>query len=584
MTGFLLSFYGALPLVFSRLLDDIFLLPKQVFLYAGATVCFLFLVSSWQKKGVIFLGPFFWPLLLIVLARFVSIFPAVNKHATASSVAEGLSFLVLVLGITGYLQETEPEKRRRLFFLLVSVSLLVCLYGFFQLAGFDFFPWEVPAGSQRSLLSTLGRRNFTAEYLVAVLPFSFFLLVTEKSLGRKIFFLVTGLVGLLALALSFTRASYLGLAGMLLFLLPFFKKKPNFQVVIFLALVSLWQSSQAQVMKFDPTSGKSRLLIWKASLAMFQARPFLGVGAGNFEFVYLPYAKKVNGLVPVGERVANAHNDYLEVAAEQGLLGLVTWLWLVICFFQVGLKGLAIRKKDERLLLLTVMASTTGILVNSLAAFPLENPAVVQILALNLAVVSFLSQEKPPVFSGYLKPAMARIISTLVCLVFFVCASASLSASYLLKKSRRLINLAGQTANALFWALAERNGRLAAAFNPYSLEAHFHLGNIYLSGNYPAYARDEFATGLKIAPYSDAVANNLGISYHRLNQLAEAEKYYLYSLELNEKRPETYNNLGSLYLEQEKKEKAIVCFQKALRLDPTFSLAKENLERALLEK
>jgi len=587
MVFYLILFFIFLPLIFCRLLDDIFSLPKEI-LFQGTTFCLLFFLSLKfkRKEDLHFLkNLFFLPLLAIILAEVFSGISAVNHFAWLVSIVQSFSFFLLVILLAEIFRKEQLIKP--VVYAIALTTVFVCFYGLIQLAGFDFFSWEVPAGSARSIISTLGRRNFAAEYSVAVFPFFLFLLLTEKSILRKNFLAVATFLVLLTVILSFTRASYLGLVASFSVFLFFLLKKPfpGKKIALLLGIFILFRSHlcPAQIMTFDTTSVKSRLLIWKAALVMIKEKPVTGVGAGNFEFVYLPYAKKAKGLLPSGERVANAHNDYLEITAEQGLIGLAAFLYLVIVLLRTGLKIIREGNDQEKYLTVAVLSSWAGVLTNSLAAFPLKNVAVKQILAFNLAVLSFfsskLTREKEIHFA--LKPAFLKIIAGIIFFLFLFFAFCGSVSSFYLKKSRRLFSLASQKQDPVYWALSERAGNLAVIFNPYSLEANFHLGTVYLSGNYPDYARQQFLKALELSPYSDTVADNLAISCHRLNQLDQAEKYYLYSLSLNPGRPESCNNLGCLYLEQGKREKAIFYLQRALQLAPGFDLARKNLERAI---
>ncbi|MGB9593753.1 MAG: O-antigen ligase family protein, partial [Anaerolineae bacterium] len=64
-----------------------------------------------------------------------------------------------------------------------------------------------------------------------------------------------------------------------------------------------------------------RMAHWQAGWAMFSDRPWLGVGFGNYEAVYPAYAVGI-WRDPLG----HAHNYYINVAAEAGLVGLAAYL------------------------------------------------------------------------------------------------------------------------------------------------------------------------------------------------------------------------------------------------------------------
>jgi O-antigen ligase len=76
---------------------------------------------------------------------------------------------------------------------------------------------------------------------------------------------------------------------------------------------------------------------------MFSSRPFLGVGLNNFSSLYQEYTKSL-GLAPSATNRA-PHNLYLEVAAEQGIVGLAVFLIMIWLAFRSALS--AIRKFRE---------------------------------------------------------------------------------------------------------------------------------------------------------------------------------------------------------------------------------------------
>lgn len=69
------------------------------------------------------------------------------------------------------------------------------------------------------------------------------------------------------------------------------------------------------------SSGRFRVLTWLGTIDAVKQKPFLGFGAGTFEFAYPRYAKA--GFTRM------AHNSYLQFAAELGLLGLALWTWML---------------------------------------------------------------------------------------------------------------------------------------------------------------------------------------------------------------------------------------------------------------
>ena len=70
-----------------------------------------------------------------------------------------------------------------------------------------------------------------------------------------------------------------------------------------------------------------RLAHWQAAVEMIRAHPWLGIGFGNYAAAYPAYA-----LIRWPNPLGHAHNIYLNMAAETGLIGLLLYLllWIVI--------------------------------------------------------------------------------------------------------------------------------------------------------------------------------------------------------------------------------------------------------------
>jgi len=111
---------------------------------------------------------------------------------------------------------------------------------------------------------------------------------------------------------------------------------------------------------------------WGAALKMIADHPLLGVGLDNFGDRYSEYK------LPTGREVKRAHNNYVQLAAEMGIPGLV-----VFCLLWVGLVSAGVPRKQvqheppkERKLFYTAAGAgvfafiIAAVLFNSLETFP----------------------------------------------------------------------------------------------------------------------------------------------------------------------------------------------------------------------
>jgi len=74
------------------------------------------------------------------------------------------------------------------------------------------------------------------------------------------------------------------------------------------------------------------LQIWRANLAMLAERPLTGFGFGNHDDFMEPYyAEYVHSAMR-----DHAHNSFLQIAVDAGLLGLTAWLLLCAVLLRMG--------------------------------------------------------------------------------------------------------------------------------------------------------------------------------------------------------------------------------------------------------
>lgn len=82
-------------------------------------------------------------------------------------------------------------------------------------------------------------------------------------------------------------------------------------------------------------SNLERINRWQCAIDMFREKPFTGFGPGTYAFEYAPYQRPEN-LTIISTNFGNqgnAHSEYLGSLAEMGILGLLTFITVVIAIF-----------------------------------------------------------------------------------------------------------------------------------------------------------------------------------------------------------------------------------------------------------
>ena len=115
----------------------------------------------------------------------------------------------------------------------------------------------------------------------------------------------------------------------------------------------------------DPTTGRAHF--WSVTLDMIKANPILGTGLGAFGVMYTRYDSR-NGLF----RLEQAHNDYLQVFSDAGVVGGMLALAFVVLLFYRGFVRARSRDNFRRGVALAALSGCFAVLVHSFFDFTLH--------------------------------------------------------------------------------------------------------------------------------------------------------------------------------------------------------------------
>ncbi|MFM6968782.1 MAG: O-antigen ligase family protein [Sediminibacterium sp.] len=259
-----------------------------------------------------------------------------------------------------------------------------------------------------------GNKNVMAASLLIKFPFVLWLIINNKLLGKLIaaFILVMGVTGLLILN---TRSTYVGLLIITIIFIAtsiYFKSKQNKKAILtqiaffivpiiigfFIANVFLDTAVQMQ----DAQGGygtvskrigditvaseeNSRLRLWKNAIDYSIKHPLIGCGYGNWKLASIPYEIffTTELFVPY-----HAHNDFLEMFADLGILGGLSFagLFILVAIFVFGLY----KQKENKSFYLPatiLLMAITCYAVDAGLNFPAERTAMQSTLAIAAALL-----------------------------------------------------------------------------------------------------------------------------------------------------------------------------------------------------
>lgn len=295
-------------------------------------------------------------------------------------------------------------RRKDLGSLLVSIfssSILVSIYGILEHFGhsvscvlapgpknFDANCWKQDVVNR--VFATFGQPNWLAAYVITLFPLSLVISIQKKyQLYRRVFFAVASVLLLAVLIFTKSRSGMIGLAGGSAILaislgLMLYKNKQKlfskldlkffgilvavlFAVVTFFgtpitpSISEVFEKSSPQVEEStqDNTqavvnrlevggtdSGEIRKIVWSGALAVWKRYPIVGSGVETFAYSYYQDRLTQHNNVSEWDFLYNkAHNELLNLMANSGIVGLITYLSIFVALFILTLKTLISNKK-----------------------------------------------------------------------------------------------------------------------------------------------------------------------------------------------------------------------------------------------
>ncbi len=326
--------------------------------------------------------------------------------------AKSLKILLIYLafGLFYYVAFQLLNTKKKWYAALVSflfVAALVALYGVYQnFAGVSSTASWVDKDMFNQIkvrvYSTFDNPNVLGEFLVLMIPVTVAVLWKARTDGQK--FIYTAVFLCLGACMIFTwsRGAWLGvLLAAALYLLISDKRWALLAVVGVLMLPVLLGTDNAitnrilSIGNTKDTSTAYRVSIWQASIHMIRDFWLSGIGIGSeaFTMIYPRYAL-------AGANFAlHSHNLFLQILVETGIMGIVSFLALIIAFVRqsFSLPVYQNRKKTTNAICIAICAGVLGFLFQGLTDNVWYNYKMVLIFWIMLA---FAGSASAPDFDG----------------------------------------------------------------------------------------------------------------------------------------------------------------------------------------
>ena len=397
----------------------------------------LVFVSIWHEKSKLLTIPGLLPLLLLLAFMVVQIIPlpptfvkfispaayavyqpvnglnqpeqwislSINQKATIQELlrfATGMMMYCLTVQLL-----SKPQILRKVVSLVIWLAALVAGLAIIQNATSpDYVFWIRKAPAETHPFGPWVNPNQFAGYIemIAPLALGLFLFYRPRSTGddetwqtkfvrffnstgtnTHLFLGVAFLVLVLSIFLTMGRGGILSISfALLLFQFLYTYKRvhrrylPLVLLVCCLLFLLSWAGWDRLFNEFDQgvdssgTFKDGRLQLWSDTLQIIKDYPFLGSGFGTFVFIYPLYKTIPGNLV-----FDHAHNDYLELLTDGGIVGTLLAGWFIIVVMSHSWRMIAVRRDRYAVLVgIGTFSGICAILLHSLTDFNLHNGAV----------------------------------------------------------------------------------------------------------------------------------------------------------------------------------------------------------------
>jgi len=513
------------------------------------------------------------PLILFTLILVLSVLIRETRRVNLNDFIIIFSYILIFFLITNNLDK--KANFNSFIYLFFIISSLVSIYTMVQYYGFDPYLSDL-----QSLTSTIGQKNWISNYLVMIFPALFSYFLSEKTRKKIIYFFwlsihYTTLMICQSRGIWISISLTLILAIYIIFKLKFYEifkinKKWLFLLLItFLIITTIYSTknplnksvitvTERAMSTFDEKdpSINTRLLIWKTTFEMIKDKPLLGSGIGTFRMNYLDYQadflQKNPGYIKYSGKAGEAHNEYLQMWAELGIIGLVIFIGIILIFYSLIIDYLKKNDNDkDKLIVFGLVLGITCFLIHCLFCFPLHVPALgITFFAIMGLTVAYTRKTN----------------------LYEISSDHGLKEVKLINKINKKIKIALSILMFIFMVFAIN----LLVIKPYIAELYYFKGMRYnVDKNYTK-SLANFQYAVQLDPYNGRILHALGTTYYNLSIPDKAEevlqKTKKYITDIN-----TFYNLGLVYSQSGEYQKAEEEFKQAIYLNPLFNKAYYDL-------
>lgn len=267
---------------------------------------------------------------------------------------ELLKLLILYFMVINLVKK--PKQVFIIVWFLIFLCLITSVIGVYQY--FNNIGLYSPEDKVLRITGTSLDPNDYAMHLVMVFPLLISFFFIARNIIMRLILVMTSILLLSNVIFTFSRGGFVGLGVVIFFsfiiLIMQKRIKPIgamallFSFILLLSFIpARYWTRMLTILNPSEASASARLESWKAGFNMMKDHPIIGVGLGAFPHEYALRASLAADEFKV-KIPRFAHNSYIQVGAEIGVIGLTFFLLLILFSFRDILRAQRIfREKNE---------------------------------------------------------------------------------------------------------------------------------------------------------------------------------------------------------------------------------------------
>ncbi len=277
-----------------------------------------------KKNYVLNISKYHIFLLLFAIWAFLSAWLSGSTYFGFSRSREWIAFCLLV-----FISSQLFSSYTRIF----SFQVFIVVIGVFEavIGIFQFFVFDL----SRTTGTFLTYSNFYSHFLGIAFLISLwwiFKSTIKRTRTEKLLVWLPSLVIATSLFLSGSRIIFFLLIPISFFASTWRKRIPlliSLIIILIIGFIILRNIGGRNIIGDDPYH-MTRLDIWNQSVRLFMEKPIMGHGPGSFSFVsHHENFPNLNSVIRYGKIAKYAHQNYLELAVETGIVGLIFFSMLI---------------------------------------------------------------------------------------------------------------------------------------------------------------------------------------------------------------------------------------------------------------